>query len=166
MADHIPPLATLGRRIMVLGLTNSGKSTLAVALSDRLGVPPIHLDQLQHRPNTNWEQRPEAEFAALHDAAILAPEWIVDGSYSRVMPQRLARATGIIVVTDSLVIRYRRYFARTLFQKVRETPEWKDFMAKGAFSQSFMSGDEFKAWVANAETQHKDLMTKAGFLAE
>jgi tripartite-type tricarboxylate transporter receptor subunit TctC len=53
-----------------------------------------------------------------------------------------------------------------LFQKVRETPEWKEFMAKGAFSQSFMSGDEFKAWVANAETLHKDLMTKAGFLAD
>jgi putative tricarboxylic transport membrane protein len=52
-----------------------------------------------------------------------------------------------------------------LFQKVRETPEWKEFMAKGAFSQSFMSGDEFKAWVAKAEGLHKDLMTKAGFLA-
>jgi putative tricarboxylic transport membrane protein len=53
-----------------------------------------------------------------------------------------------------------------LFQKVRETPEWKDFMAKGAFSQTFMSGDEFKAWVEKAEAQHRDLMTKAGFLAE
>lgn len=53
-----------------------------------------------------------------------------------------------------------------LFQKVRETPEWKDFMAKGAFSQSFKSGAEFKDWVANAETLHKDLMGKAGFLAE
>jgi putative tricarboxylic transport membrane protein len=53
-----------------------------------------------------------------------------------------------------------------LFQKVRETPEWKDFMAKGAFSQSFKSGAEFKDWVANAEALHKDLMTKAGFLAE
>lgn len=53
-----------------------------------------------------------------------------------------------------------------LFQKVRETPEWKDFMAKGAFSQTFMSGAEFKDWVANAETLHKDLMTKAGFLAK
>ena len=52
-----------------------------------------------------------------------------------------------------------------LFQKVRETPEWKDFMAKGAFSQSFKSGDEFKTWVANAAGLHKDLMTKAGFLA-
>ena len=52
-----------------------------------------------------------------------------------------------------------------LFQKVRETPEWKEFMAKGAFSRSFKSGDEFKAWVANAAGLHKDLMTKAGFLA-
>lgn len=52
-----------------------------------------------------------------------------------------------------------------LFQKVRETPEWKDFMAKGAFSPTFMTGDEFKTWVSNAATLHKDLMTKAGFLA-
>jgi adenylate kinase family enzyme len=115
----IPALPSLGRRIMILGLTNSGKSTLAVALSGKLGIPAIHLDQLQHRPNTNWEQRPEAEFVILHNAAIEAPEWIVDGAYSRVMPQRLARATGIIVITDSLATRYRRYFSRTLFQKVR-----------------------------------------------
>lgn len=53
-----------------------------------------------------------------------------------------------------------------LFQKVRETPEWNEFMAKGAFSRSFKTGDEFKAWVANAAGLHKDLMTKAGFLAD
>lgn len=119
MPDHIPPLAALGRRIMVLGLTNAGKSTLAVALSNKLGIPAIHLDQLQHRPNTNWVPRPEADFVALHDAAVTEPEWVMDGSYSRVMPQRLARATGIIVITDSLATRYRRYFARTLFQTAR-----------------------------------------------
>lgn len=52
-----------------------------------------------------------------------------------------------------------------LFQKVRETPEWKDFMAKGAFNQTFKSGDDFKTWLASAAKLHKDLMTKAGFLA-
>jgi tripartite-type tricarboxylate transporter receptor subunit TctC len=51
-----------------------------------------------------------------------------------------------------------------LFSKVRETQEWKDFMAKGAFNQTFMTGDEFKTWLTNASTQHKDLMTKAGFI--
>ena len=51
-----------------------------------------------------------------------------------------------------------------LFRKVRETPEWKEFMAKGAYNQSFMSGDEFKAWLTKAAALHKDLMTKAGFI--
>lgn len=53
-----------------------------------------------------------------------------------------------------------------LFTKVRETPEWKDFMAKGAFNQSFMTGDEYKTWLAGAADLHKDLMTKAGFLSD
>ena len=52
-----------------------------------------------------------------------------------------------------------------LFQKVRETPEWKEFMAKGAFNQTFMTGDEFKAWLQKAGALHKDLMTKAGFIS-
>ncbi len=47
------------------------------------------------------------------------PAWVMDGSYSRVMPQRVARATGIIVLTDTLLTRYRRYIVRTLFQTQR-----------------------------------------------
>ncbi|MFZ5555432.1 MAG: Bug family tripartite tricarboxylate transporter substrate binding protein [Pseudomonadota bacterium] len=53
-----------------------------------------------------------------------------------------------------------------LFKKVRETQDWKEFMAKGAFNQSFMTGDEYVKWVAAAEQRHKDLMTKAGFLKQ
>ena len=51
-----------------------------------------------------------------------------------------------------------------LFKKVRETPEWKEFMAKGAFNQTFMTGDEFKTWLTNTAALHKDLMAKAGFI--
>jgi putative tricarboxylic transport membrane protein len=53
-----------------------------------------------------------------------------------------------------------------LFKKVRETAEWKDFMAKGAFNTTFMSGDEYKKWVEKEEKVHKDLMEKAGFIAK
>jgi len=52
-----------------------------------------------------------------------------------------------------------------LFTKVRETPEWKEFMQNGAFTQTFMSGDEYAAWVAEAAELHETLMTEAGFLA-
>jgi putative tricarboxylic transport membrane protein len=53
-----------------------------------------------------------------------------------------------------------------LFKKVRETPEWKDFMEKGAFNTTFMSGDDYKAWLTKAATTHRSLMEKAGFLAK
>jgi tripartite-type tricarboxylate transporter receptor subunit TctC len=53
-----------------------------------------------------------------------------------------------------------------LFKKVAEAPDWKEFMEKGAFNQTMMSGDQYKAWVANAETVHHDLMKEAGFLAK
>jgi putative tricarboxylic transport membrane protein len=52
-----------------------------------------------------------------------------------------------------------------LFKKVMATDDWKQFMEQGAFNQTFMAGDEFKTWVANADKQHHDLMKEAGFLA-
>jgi tripartite-type tricarboxylate transporter receptor subunit TctC len=53
-----------------------------------------------------------------------------------------------------------------LFKKVKELPEWKEFMEKGAFNQTFMSGQEFADWVAKTEAQHVILMKNAGFLAK
>ena len=53
-----------------------------------------------------------------------------------------------------------------LFKKLRETPEWKKFMAEGAFNQTFMAGKEYVEWVAQAETLHRNLMSEAGFLAK
>jgi putative tricarboxylic transport membrane protein len=48
---------------------------------------------------------------------------------------------------------------------VRETPEWQDFMNKGAFNTTFMTGDEYKEWLAKTAEVHENLMAEAGFLA-
>ena len=53
-----------------------------------------------------------------------------------------------------------------VLKKVRETPEWKEFMEKGAFDPKALSGDEFKAWLMKEEQRHLGLMTEAGFLAK
>ncbi|SFZ81142.1 Adenylate kinase [Devosia enhydra] len=111
---NIPPLETLGRRIAILGPSNAGKSTLAVALAERLGVPAFHIDQFRHQPGTDWQQRPESDFIALHEEAIARPEWVMDGGYSVLLPSRMRRATGIIVLDDNHWLRLGRYFRRTL----------------------------------------------------
>ncbi len=112
-------LADLGSRICILGPSNSGKSTLAAAIGDALGLDVIHLDLLYHLPNTDWEPRPKEEFFALHDAAILGERWVMDGNYSRLFPGRFARATGVILLDLPTSTSLLRYFRRTLFQKDR-----------------------------------------------
>lgn len=57
-----------------------------------------------------------------------------------------------------------QYYVDVL-KKVRETPEWKEFVEKGAFNQSALSGKEFADWVAKEEARHIGLMKKAGFMA-
>jgi putative tricarboxylic transport membrane protein len=53
-----------------------------------------------------------------------------------------------------------------LMKKVRETPEWKEFMEKGAFNTTTMSGTDYVKWLTSAEILHRQLMTEAGFLAK
>jgi tripartite-type tricarboxylate transporter receptor subunit TctC len=53
-----------------------------------------------------------------------------------------------------------------LMSKVRETPDWKEYMEKGAFNQTAMSGEEFTKWLGAAENMHRDLMKEAGFIAK
>lgn len=115
----IPPLADLGRRIMINGPSNAGKSTLADAIARKLGIPVVHLDRFSHEEFGTWIPRAKPEFHALHDAAIAADAWVMDGNYTEIMPQRFARASGVVVVDDHFIRRYVRYVNRTLFQRNR-----------------------------------------------
>lgn len=53
-----------------------------------------------------------------------------------------------------------------LLRQVREKPEWKEFVAKGAYKDTFLVGDEFRKFLEQDEQRHKEIMGKAGFLAK
>lgn len=112
-------LDDLGARVCILGPSNSGKSTLAAMIGAAGRRDVVHLDQLHHLPGTDWHQRPAAEFLALHDAAIAGERWVIEGNYSRSLPQRLARATGVILLHVPRAVSLWRYARRTLFEGER-----------------------------------------------
>ncbi|WP_143465627.1 AAA family ATPase [Kribbella sp. ALI-6-A] len=68
------------RRVVVIGVAGSGKSTVARALSERLDAPHIELDAIFWQPN--WTKLDEDEFAARVAAATATGPWIADGNYS------------------------------------------------------------------------------------
>lgn len=53
-----------------------------------------------------------------------------------------------------------------LFKKVRATTEWQEFMAKGAFNQTALTGQAYFDWLGKNEQMHRVLMKEAGFIAQ
>lgn len=94
--------------------SGSGKSSLAVSLSEKVNIPVVHLDQLAHVPFTKWQRRPDDEFVALHDQALAEPSWVMDGNYSVCMTQRFQRATSVIWLDLSPLGCTARYLWRCL----------------------------------------------------
>ena len=117
-AGHIA-LEDLGTRICIMGPSNSGKSTLAQAIAQARGLEAVHLDRLHHLPHSDWVPAPGDAFATLHDAAIMGERWVIDGNYSRLLAQRLARATGYILLDSPTALSLYRYFRRCWFERDR-----------------------------------------------
>src|SRR4030095_5730648 len=49
-------------------------------------------------------------------------------------------------------------------KKVYDSPEFQDYLQKGALKGAFASGPEYVKWVTENEQLHKELMTKGGLL--
>ena len=75
------------QKVLVIGCSGAGKSTFARRLQGLTGLPLYYLDRLWHKPDRTNVTR-EAFDRSL--AQWLArPAWILDGNYSRTLPQRL-----------------------------------------------------------------------------
>jgi tripartite-type tricarboxylate transporter receptor subunit TctC len=49
-------------------------------------------------------------------------------------------------------------------KKVYDSPEFKEYLSKGALKPSWLTGPEYVKWLEGAEQTHRDLMTKGGLL--
>ena len=126
------PVSPPGCRIVVIGPSNSGKSTVGRQLATALDVPFIEMDALNWRPG--WTPAPEEKFAAALDAATAGDKWVAAGSYRRVAhPIVWPRADCIVwldlplrVVLPRLLRRsWRRWRTRELLWGTNTEQIWK-----------------------------------------
>ena len=136
---HSPPFT--GRRIVVIGTTCSGKTTLAAQLAHRLGVQHIELDALNWQPN--WTQIPTDEFRALVADTLSTDAWVLDGNYSKSRDIVWPRADTIIWLDYPLPVILTRLFKRTL---------------RRVFTRE-------ELWNGNRETLRGTLLSRDGLLA-
>jgi len=99
------------RRVAVVGTSGSGKTTFAVQLAARLGVPRIELDALHWQPG--WVASEVELFRDRVRTAIAQDAWVSDGNYSAVRPIVFERADTIVWLDLPLRTCLWRVIART-----------------------------------------------------
>ena len=147
----VPPTRHDGvvRRVSVVGNSGSGKSTVAAALSRRLGVPHIELDSIFHQPE--WRALPIEEFRRLVGAQIEMPGWVADGNYAQVQDLVWARAETAVWLDLPRRTVMRRIVARTVRRLVRREVLWNGNQERWS---NLHSTDPEQSVVAWSWTQH------------
>lgn len=82
------------QRVVVIGVTSSGKSTLAENLAKRFDLDFIELDALHWEPN--WQEAPLEVFRCRVEQAIRAEKWAVAGNYHIVRDLIWPKAEAVI----------------------------------------------------------------------
>jgi adenylate kinase family enzyme len=130
-------------RVIVVGTSCAGKTTLARRIAEALDVPHVELDVVFWGPD--WRECPVDKFREAVRERVEADRWVVDGNYSKVRDIVLSRATDAVWLNYSFPIVFWRALSRTcrrvftreeLFSGNRET-----------FRVAFLSRDSILWWV-------------------
>jgi adenylate kinase family enzyme len=125
------------RRLVVIGTTSSGKSTLAEQLAKRLDMNFIELDALHWEPD--WQEAPLEIFRARVEKALRQSEgWVVAGNYHIVRDLVWPKAEAVIWLDYSLW--------RILWQLTRRTIArwWSQELLWGTNRENLWT--HFKLW--------------------
>lgn len=99
------------KRIVIIGTTGSGKTTLGENLGRTLNVPATDLDVLHWEDD--WQEVPHEVFEQRVIEAISSERWIITGNYSRVQHLIWHKADTIIWLDYPFLINLWRLSKRT-----------------------------------------------------
>lgn len=112
---------TIGRRVLVIGMAGSGKSTFSRAMSAKTGLPVVHLDLHYWKPG--WVKPSENEWREKQRRLLASEAWIADGNYYETLDLQLERAETVVVLDTPWWICAGRAFGRGLRKPIGEMPD-------------------------------------------
>lgn len=141
------------RRISVVGATGSGKTTVATAIGDRLGLPVIEMDALFWGPD--WTQADRDGLRAQVAGIVDGEGWVIDGNYRGMSQDLVWEAADTIVWLDlPFLSNAWQLLRRTWRRAIRRERLWngnRETLRKAVFSK-----DSILRWLIETHGSIRD----------
>lgn len=153
--SHLDAAALLPvvKRILVIGCSGGGKTTLSVKLADQLNTEYQSIDRdIQWLPG--WKEREKQAQRAMITELVNRDRWVMDGSGASTFDIRLPRTDLILWVRVPRYIALKGLASRVLRNYGSVRPE----MAQGCPEK--FPDREFLSYIWNFEKKHAPLFVK------
>jgi adenylate kinase family enzyme len=139
------------QRVSVIGVTGSGKTTLAASLATTLQVPHVELDALHWEPN--WTMAELDAFRRRVASHVAAAGWVIDGNYSKVRDLVWERADTVVWLDYSFALTFARLLRRTLARIRTGEALWNGNRER--FAEQFLSRDSLPWWAIKTYPRYR-----------
>jgi adenylate kinase family enzyme len=139
------------RRVVVVGTSGSGKTTMAQHLAQHLSIPHIELDALHWDPD--WTPVPREIFRQRVSEALQGEAWTTDGNYSAVRDVVWGRADTVVWLDYPLPVILWRVTTRTIRRIVKQEELWNE--NREQFGMAFFNRDSIILWALRTYRRRK-----------
>ena len=138
-------------KIVIVGSSSSGKTTLGRELSKILNQPHQELDFFNWEEN--WTEANHEVFRQRVDQFTSGEKWITDGNYGRVQDLTIDRATIVIWLDYKLPLILSRFFRRSIRRCITQEELWNG--NKESLKNSMWGKDSLLAWILQVYQKNK-----------
>ncbi|MGM1028668.1 MAG: adenylate kinase [Actinomycetota bacterium] len=143
------------RRVVCFGASGSGKSTMATALGERLGLPVAQLDDLCWDPG--WIEVPTQEQRRRALPIVGSDEWVIDALRSAIAQDAWPRIDVIVGLDYPRAVSLSRLLRRT-WRRIRT----RELVCNGnvetlglALARDSIIGWHFRSWRSKRERMRR-----------
>ncbi|MCB9421959.1 MAG: AAA family ATPase [Ardenticatenaceae bacterium] len=141
----------IGQRIVVIGTTGSGKTTLARQLAQKLELTHVEIDSLHWGPD--WIPVPDDAFRQRIREALPTERWVIDGNYRKVRDIIWPRAEAVIWLDYPLVVVLWRLLCRAIRRTARQEILWSG--NRETWRKQFFSRESLFLWAPQTHPRHR-----------
>ncbi len=109
------------QRVVVIGISGSGKSVFSQRLGEKLHIPVIHLDAYFH--TAGWKKVTKTDWDKQIESFIRQKTWILDGNYKRTLDVRIKAADIVIYLEIPKWLAFYRIIKRRMTNRSIKRPD-------------------------------------------